>query len=113
MIKEITLKLKIYDLNLVCDIISRIDIRTAWQNATKEQRVAYSLLQGVLKKIRKKIIDKEGTTKVFKMKLDYPDASTLYFSLKEGIKYMDTDPFDYYTDNTIQKIINELDQQLI
>lgn len=111
----ISIRMTIYDLGLIRDIIRNIDFSAAWINATKEQRVAYSLIQGVLKKIRKKIIDKEGTstTKYFKMKLSYPDAYAVYYSLLFGLKNMDIDPYDYYSETTLQKIVNQLDQQLL
>lgn len=112
--KEIILNLNKNKLNFICLIVGNIDIQTAWVNATKEQRVAYCLIDELLKKLRKKAIDKENTIKNFKMKFEYSKAYALYQALITGYKILPfEDPYDYYSDCTIKSLIAELDKQLI
>jgi hypothetical protein len=111
--KDISIKLQLEDLGLITDVLQSITY-TAWTSATPEQRVAISLSKSVSKKLRKKIIDKEGIHgKEFKVKFTYPEAFALFTLLHSNKWELEIDPHDYFSDTRIKTITNQLHQELI
>lgn len=93
--------------------IKEIQTKEQWSQSSMELRSALSISKELSKRLRSKAISKEGSNKPVKMKLPYEYAYGLFLILKNISGKLDIDPEDYYTENAIQKIINELAQQLI
>ena len=110
--KTITLKLKYKIFEKICGLLSYISLgSTGAKNIDMsiERKAAYSIAFLLSKKLRKKLIDKENTTGDFKLKLNYHEAYSLYIMLQTHAYSFN----DCYTETMMQKIINELNQQLI
>jgi hypothetical protein len=95
------------------DGIKGILTKEQWSQSGMELRSALSISQEISKRLRAKAISKEGSNKPVKMKLPYEYAYALFLILKNMGKKLDIDPEDFYTENAIQNIINDLHKQLI
>jgi len=72
---------------------------------TRQEKVAISVLDNVIKKLAKKEIDKARNTTPFKISLKYYEA----YYLESALLYI----IQYQPDNDIQIIIDILNQQLV
>jgi hypothetical protein len=93
--------------------IKEILTKEQWIQSPMELRSALSISKEISKRLRAKAISKEGSNKPIKMKLPYEYAHALFLILKNVGGKLDIDPEDFYTENAIQTLINDLHQKLI
>lgn len=108
--KQIKLNMSRTAINAVCWILEELDTEKFY-TSSKEEKSAYSLAFVLSKKMRKKLIDREGNLKDFTMKLVYHEAYALYLILLAQKHVIDYDCISELTE--IQLVINQLDQKLL
>lgn len=103
-----TLEIKIdsYGLRALCDYIEFPRIEHL---PSPEQKALACIMDGVMNKLRKKAIDKEDSTKAFKMKFKYHEA----YALEKACRMVfASQTGSTYIDNVFLTVANQINKEL-
>ena len=76
----VSISLNIYRLSAVCETLKLVEYHPTTDRKVRSDRAIFS---EVRQKLFKKLVDKEGTTKAFKLKLKYYEADQLEAWLRQ------------------------------